>query len=145
MKTKLRLLLPAFLIFLIIVGACAGGWMWYDSHVDRSGWAEQDGVRYYQDFYGDPVSGWLDLDDGRYYFQEGGIPALHWQEIDGITYYFGDNGIMHTGWLQKDLCRPPPLRSDLERAFCRPHSPDRAVRVGLYPSAGHDPAQKNIH
>lgn len=102
MKTKLRLLLPAFLIFLIIVGACAGGWMWYDSHVDRSGWAEQDGVRYYQDFYGDPVSGWLDLDDGRYYFQEGGIPALHWQEIDGITYYFGDNGIMHTGWLQKD-------------------------------------------
>lgn len=102
MKTKPRLLLPAFLIFLIIVGACAGGWMWYDSHVDRSGWAEQDGVRYYQDFYGDPVSGWLDLDDGRYYFQEGGIPALHWQEIDGITYYFGDNGIMHTGWLQKD-------------------------------------------
>ena len=32
--------------------------MWYDSHVDRSGWVEQDGVRYYQDFYGDPVSGW---------------------------------------------------------------------------------------
>ena len=102
MKTKTRLLLPAFLIFLIIIGASIGGFMWYDSHVDRSGWVETDGVRFYQDFYGDPVSGWLDLEEGRYYFLDGGIPAMHWQEIDGITYYFGDTGIMHTGWLEKD-------------------------------------------
>ena len=102
MKTKNRLLLPAFLIFLVIVGACVGGWLWYDSNVDRSGWTEKEGVRFYQDFYGDPVSSWLDLDDGRYYFLEGGIPVTKWQEIDGITYYFGDNGIMHTGWLEQD-------------------------------------------
>ena len=102
MKTKTRLYLSAFLILVIILGACIGGWLWYDTHVDRSGWAEKDGVRFYQDFYGDPVSGWLDLEEGRYYFPEDGIPALQWQEIDGITYYFGDNGVMHTGWLEKD-------------------------------------------
>ena len=102
MKIKTRLLLPAFLIFLIIAGASIGGWLWYDSHVDRSGWTEADGVRYYCDFYGDPVSGWLNLEEGRYYFREGGIPVVQWQEIDGITYYFGDQGIMHTGWLEKD-------------------------------------------
>ena len=102
MKTKIRQYLPAFLIFLIIAGACIGGWIWYDTHVDRSGWVEKEGSRFYQDFYGDPVSGWLDLEDGRYYFQEGGIPVLQWQQIDGITYYFGDSGIMHTGWLEKD-------------------------------------------
>ncbi len=103
MKTKIRLLLPAFLIFLIIAGACAGGFfLWYDSHVDRSGWVEKDGIRFYQDFHGDPCQGWLELEDGRYYFQEGGIPALDWQEIDGITYYFGSQGAMHTGWLTKN-------------------------------------------
>ena len=102
MKTKIRQFLPAVLIFLVIVGACIGGWIWYDRNVDRSGWVEKDGVRFYQDFYGDPVSGWLNLGEDRYYFQEGGIPALQWQQIDGITYYFGDNGIMHTGWLEKD-------------------------------------------
>ena len=102
MKTKIRLLLPAFLILFLIAGCTVGGWLWYDSHVDRSGWEEKDGIRFYQDFYGDPVSGWLELEDGRYYFQEGGIPALQWQEINGITYYFGDDGVMYTGWLEKD-------------------------------------------
>ena len=102
MKTKIRLLLPAFLIFCIIAGCCIGGWLWYDANVDRSGWVEEEGLRFYQDFHGDPVSGWLELEEGRYYFLEGGIPALQWQVIDGITYYFGDSGIMHTGWLEKD-------------------------------------------
>ena len=69
MKTKIRQFLPAVLIFLVIVGACIGGWIWYDRNVDRSGWFEKDGVRFYQDFYGDPVSGWLNLGEDRYYFQ----------------------------------------------------------------------------
>ena len=102
MKTKIRLLLPAFLIFLIIVGACVGGWLWYDNNVDRSGWAEKDGIRFYRDFYGDPVSGWLELDGGRYHFRDDGTPVTQWQEIDGITYYFGSDGIMHTGWLKSN-------------------------------------------
>ncbi len=102
MKTKIRMLFPAFLIFLVIAGASIGGFLWYDAHVDRSGWVEQDGTRFYRDFHGDPVSGWLELEGDRYYFREGGIPVTHWQQIDGITYFFNDDGTMHTGWLEKD-------------------------------------------
>ncbi len=101
MKTKTRLLLP-ILLTLVILGACIGGWLWYDSNIDRSGWVEEDGVRYYQDFYGDPVSGWLDLEEGRYYFHEDGTPHTGWQSVDGITYYFEDGGAMHTGWLAEN-------------------------------------------
>lgn len=101
MKTKMRILLPVLMV-LTIVAACVGGWFWYDNNVDRSGWVEKDGIRFYRDFHADPVSGWLDLEEGRYYFHEDGTPHLGWQEIDGITYYFGDDGIMHTGWLEKD-------------------------------------------
>lgn len=99
MKKAARILLP-ILILLIILGACAGGWLWYDNNVDRSGWVERDGIRFYQNFHAQPVSGWLELEDGRYYFHDDGTPHLGWQEIDGITYYFGDTGIMHTGWLE---------------------------------------------
>lgn len=99
MRTKTRIFIPIVLL-LVILGCLAGGWYWYDNNVDRSGWVEKDGVRFYQDFYADPVSGWLDLPGGRYYFHEDGTPHLGWQEIDGITYYFGDSGIMHTGWLE---------------------------------------------
>ena len=101
MKTKTRLILP-FLIILVIVAASVGGWLWYDNNVDRSGWVEKDGVRFYQDFHADPVSGWLDLEDGRYCFHDDGTPYLGWQEIDSVTYYFGESGIMHTGWLELD-------------------------------------------
>ena len=102
MKTKMRLVLSAILILLIIIGACIGGWLWYDNNTDRSGWVEKDGIRSYQDFHGDPVSGWLELEDGRYYFNSDGTPVLEWQTIDGITYYFGKDGIMHTGWLESE-------------------------------------------
>lgn len=99
MRTKTRVLLPLLLV-LIILGACVGGWFWYDNNVDRSGWVEKNGVRFYRDFHADPVSGWLDLEGSRYYFQEGGIPHTGWLELEGTTYYFEDSGIMHTGWLE---------------------------------------------
>lgn len=101
MKTKTRYFLPLFLI-LVIMGACIGGWFWYDNNVDRSGWVEKDGIRFYRDFHADPVSGWLDLEGERYYFQDNGVPHTGWQSIDGITYYFADTGTMHTGWLEYD-------------------------------------------
>lgn len=101
MRTKLRIF-PALLLILAIFGACAGGvWFWYDNNVDRSGWAEKDGIRYYRDFYADPVSGWIDLEDGRYYFHDDGTPHTGWQSIDGTTYYFSDTGVLHTGWLEQ--------------------------------------------
>ena len=101
MKTKTRIFVP-ILLCLVILGASIGGWLWYDNNVDRSGWVEKDGVRFYQDFHADPVSGWLELDDSRYFLHDDGTPYLGWQEIDGITYYFGEDGIMHTGWLEQD-------------------------------------------
>lgn len=99
MRTKTHIFLP-LLLALTIVSASVGGWLWYDNNVDRSGWVEKDGVRFYRDFYADPVSGWLDLEDGRYYFHEDGTPHTGWQSIEGITYYFNDTGTMHTGWLE---------------------------------------------
>ncbi len=101
MRTKTRILVPIAMA-LTILASIVGGWFWYDSHVDRSGWVERDGIRFYRDFYADPVSGWLDLPEGRYHFNPDGTPLTGWQTIDGITYYFGDAGIMHTGWLELD-------------------------------------------
>ena len=37
MRTKVRVFLPLLLV-LVIVGACVGGWLWYEHNVDRSGW-----------------------------------------------------------------------------------------------------------
>ena len=83
MKTKTRFLVP-LLAVLVLISAIAGGvWVWYDSNVDRSGWFEREGIRYYRDFHADPVSGWLELEDGTYYLNNEGIPHTHWQEIDG--------------------------------------------------------------
>ena len=86
MKTKHQRLIPLILL-LTILGCIVGGLYWYDNHVDRSGWTEKDGTRYYQDFQGKPVSGWLELPEGRYCFREDGSPMLGWQTIDGVTYY----------------------------------------------------------
>ena len=102
LKSKKRLILPVLIILCLLASLAWGGWMWYDSNVDRSGWAEKDGIRFYRDFHADPVSGWLELEDGRYYFHPDGTPHTGWQEIDGHTYFFEDSGIMHTGWLKKD-------------------------------------------
>ncbi len=98
MKRKSRLLIPFFISVLLIGSIGYGFWMWYDANVDRSGWKEQDGIRIYQDFYGDPVSGWLDLAGSRYYFDDGGIPQTGWQMLGGSTYYFEESGAMVTGW-----------------------------------------------
>ena len=101
MKTKPQRFLP-LICLLIIVFCVAGGLYWYDNNVDRSGWAEKDGIRYYRDFHAKPVSGWLELPEGRYCFREDGTPLLGWQTIDGVTYYFGDDGVMTTGWAEID-------------------------------------------
>lgn len=102
MKTKKRLLVPV-LIGLIILGALAGGiWHWYDNNVDRSGWVEKDGTRFYRDFHADPVSGWLTLEEGTYFFQEGGIPYTGWMEHEGNTYLFEESGVLTTGWKELD-------------------------------------------
>ena len=100
MKTAKRIFVPV-LICLVLLSAVAGGfWFWYDNNVDRSGWAERNGVRYYRDFHADPVSGWLELEEKTYYFDPDGVPLTSWQELEGTTYYFNDAGHMVTGWLK---------------------------------------------
>lgn len=98
MKTKRKLFLP-LLLALLIAASCVGGWYWYDNNVDRSGWVEKDGIRFYRDFHADPVSGWLTLEEGTYYFCDDGPPHTGWLENAGNLYYFGPNGHMVEGWL----------------------------------------------
>jgi len=102
MKTKLRLIGPILLFCIILAASVAGGWLWYDNNVDRSGWFEKDGIRYYRDFHADPVSGWMELDGKTYCFDSLGIPYTGWQEFDGVIYYFDDQGAMVTGWQDID-------------------------------------------
>ena len=101
MKNLLRRIVPVFLLLAILASCAAGGWFWYDNNVDRSGWAEKDGVRFYRDFHADPWSGWLTLEEGIYYLQSDGTPSTGWQTIDATTYYFSPEGLMHTGWLEE--------------------------------------------
>ena len=98
MKTKTSRILAVVLIFQLLAFSACAGWLIYDAKVDRSGWAEKDGVRFYRDFHAKPVTGWLDIDGQRYFFLEGGIPATGWLEQDGVTRYFGSDGVMLTGW-----------------------------------------------
>ncbi len=113
-KKQYRIMaVAAFILAMTFLGSAT--WLWYDSHVDRSGWVEKDGVRYYRDFHAQPVSGWLDVDGQRYFFLEGGIPHTGWLRESAsapsdagptvslaaggeTTYYFGSNGVMQTGW-----------------------------------------------
>lgn len=100
MKTRQRRTTPALILLLCaLTGLLAlAGWLWYDANVDRSGWVEAEGVRFYQDFHAKPVSGWLDIDGQRYYFHEDGTVHTGWQKIGENTYYFNESGVMYTGW-----------------------------------------------
>lgn len=123
MEVKKRTLLPVVILLVISLAVMSlSGWMWYDSSVDRSGWFSRDGIPYYRDFHGKPVSGWLTLEEGTYYLDETGVPLTGWQTLEGATYYFdsqgqmtrlwqtigdntyffGNDGAMRSGWLELD-------------------------------------------
>lgn len=106
MQTKRRRHLKTVWILVLAVLVCALavwlGWRWYDNNVDRSGWVEEEGIYYYQDFHADLVTGWLEIDGSRYYFGEDFAMVTYWQKIDEETYYFGADGRMDTGWLEID-------------------------------------------
>lgn len=123
MQKNTRRLWPVIILLVISLGVMGlSGWMWYDSTVDRSGWADRDGTLYYRDFHGKTVTGWLTLEEqtyyldeagvpltgwqnigaSRYYFDESGVMAKLWREIQGNTYFLGTDGILRTGWLELD-------------------------------------------
>lgn len=74
MKTKTSRILAVVLIFQLLAFSACAGWLIYDAKVDRSGWAEKDGVRYYRDFHARPVTGWLDIDEQRYFSLRAAFP-----------------------------------------------------------------------
>lgn len=103
METKRNRRLPVILLLLLSLTVMAvSGWLWYDTNIDRSGWAQRDGIRYYRDFYGEPASGWLDLEGERYYLDEVGVAVTGWQTLQGRRYYFAADGIMASGWQKLD-------------------------------------------
>lgn len=122
MKTKQQRLVTILAVVVALALLGFSGWLVYDNTVDRSGWREKDGVRFYQDFHADPVVGWWDIGGEVYFFAEGGIPLTGWQELEeqtfwfdesgvmaeglreigGSTYYFEEGGPLHTGWLDRE-------------------------------------------
>ena len=68
MKGNQRKALMELCILLCIILTLTVGWTVYDKTVDRSGWGEKDGVVFYKDFHGQPVSGWNVIGDDTYYF-----------------------------------------------------------------------------
>lgn len=105
MKTKWRLILPIFLCVVMTASLAYGGWVWYDANIDRSGWYEENGQRYYLDFYGEHLSGWQEVKGYLYFFREDGSVLTGWQEIGGQRYYLGTDGTMARGWQTVDGSR----------------------------------------
>lgn len=122
MKKKVRNLLLAALCCVLCAGLAWGGWVWYDTNIDRSGWSREGRIVQYLDFHGEPLTHWQTIEEGRYYFGDNGVLRTGWQIIDDERYYFdtdgrmytgtwdiagkcyrfGDDGVMYTGWLEKD-------------------------------------------
>lgn len=98
MRTFIKILLTFFLTLLLLAAGCLYGMYWYENNVDRSGWATENGVYYYKDFYGDPITGWQEIDGNTYYFfPYDASMATYWQEIEGCRYYFSGDGTLDTG------------------------------------------------
>ncbi len=101
MQTKTHKVRNSILILLCFALA-AGGWLWYDTNVDRSGWKETQNGMGYTDFHGKLITGWLEVDGSHYYFGDDHILTTHWLELDGQRYYMGPEGIRSTGWQEID-------------------------------------------
>ena len=100
MKKALKRIALTLVILTLLGAAGWGGWLWYDNNIDRSGWAEKDGVTVYKDFHGKPVSGWQEIGGLRYYFNENYALHTGWLEDGGATYYMTAEGFPHVGWLE---------------------------------------------
>ena len=98
----MKKLITVLLVLLIIGILALGGWRWYDSNVDRSGWVTREGHTFYQDFHGTTLTRWQTLEGNTYFFAEDTGMVTGWQELGGSRYYFGSDGVMRTGWQDID-------------------------------------------
>ena len=100
--TRLLVLLILLGIFCLISSGVLG-WIWYDGHVDRSGWEMQHGQYYYRDFHNHRVTGWQEIDGSRYYFAEDNTGMqTGWLTLGDDRYYLDTDGTLVTGWLSLD-------------------------------------------
>jgi glucan-binding YG repeat protein len=67
------------------------GWLWEQK---KKAWV----WRCYEN--GNPRTGWYEENGLRYYLQEDGTVTTGKAKIDGKNYVFTDRGVMHTGWLR---------------------------------------------
>ena len=99
-RTRRILVFSSIAVVCVIVGVLS--WNWYDNSVDRSGWVEKDGQRYYKDFHARRVTGWQEIDGTRYYFDENAVMQSGWVTMDGQRCFFNEDGTLYTGWLEQD-------------------------------------------
>ena len=99
-KSKVLLILLMAVGILCLTASAVLGWIWYDTHIDRSGWEKQDGIYFYRDFHNHRVTGWQEIDGSRYYFEENKGMQTGWLTLDGEKYYLRSDGKMATGWLE---------------------------------------------
>lgn len=112
-----------------VINPSTSGWYpingtWHYIHDGKTapGFVEVDGLTYYTDDRGVPVTGWLTVDGKSYYFSSNGVmqtglitvdDALHlmgedgaavtgWAEMNGMTCYLKNDGSVYTGWLTVD-------------------------------------------
>ena len=85
---------------LLCAGLILGGWVWYDTAVDRSGWVERGDTAYYKDYHGQPVTGWQQIGDQTYYFRPDSTCHTGFLHTGEESYYFAENGVLQTGLLE---------------------------------------------
>ena len=83
-----------------------GIWHYVSGGSATEGFVTDNGITYYTDSNGVPVTGWKTLESGTYYFNYSGAMQTGLLTIDGNRYYFDENGVMQTGWLEVEgsLC-----------------------------------------
>ena len=74
--------------------------------LQKSGWYEKDGKKYYEDkTTGEIAVGLKTIDNKQYYFNENGVMAKgEFAKVNGKIYYFGaaSGALQKSGWYEKD-------------------------------------------
>ena len=78
-----------------------GIWYFYDNGgTPVTGWQSMNGTWYWFNNNGAMQTGWIKDGSDWYYMSSGGAMQTGWVKDGGNWYYFRDSGAMQTGWLQ---------------------------------------------
>lgn len=79
-----------------------GTWHYLSGGKAYEGFIEDDGLVYYTDENGTPVTGWQTIDGQQYYFSHTGVMQTGLVTVDDTKYLFGEDGIAASGWVELD-------------------------------------------